>query len=236
VSYNINRKRLDLKLFEFGKTYHYFNGNREEQKHLTLFSTGNQNSDSWLSSNRKSDFFYLKGSIYSILERLGISRFQESPISSDLFSEGLTLGLGKMKLVDFGLVKKSVLKYFDITQEVVFADFNWDAILDIVKRNKITFKAIPKYPEVRRDFALLLDNSISFKDIHTIANKTERQLLKNVSLFDVYQGKNLPQGKKSYAVSFTLQDENKTLTDKQIDKIMNSLQGNFEKELGAELR
>lgn len=236
VSYNINRKRLDLKLFEFGKTYHSFNGNREEQKHLTLFSTGNQNSDSWLSSNKKSDFFYLKGSIYSILERLGISRFQESPISNDLFSEGLTLGLGKMKLVNFGLVKKSVLKHFDIAQEVVFADFNWDAILDIVKRNKIAFKAIPKYPEVRRDFALLLDDSVSFNDIHTIANKTERQLLKNVSLFDVYQGKNLPQGKKSYAVSFTLQDENKTLTDKQIDKIMNSLQANFEKELGAELR
>lgn len=236
VSYNINRKRLDLKLFEFGKTYHDFNGKREEQKHLTLFVSGNQTQDSWLSSNKKGDFFYLKGAIYSILERIGISRFQESPISNDVFSEGLSLSLGKITLVDFGLVKKSVLKHFDITQEVVFADFNWDAILDIVKRNKITFKAIPKYPEVRRDFALLLDDSVSFKDILAIANKTERQLLKNISLFDVYQGKNLPQGKKSYAISFTLQDENKTLTDKQIDKIMKSLQLNFEKELGAELR
>ncbi|WP_339916482.1 phenylalanine--tRNA ligase subunit beta [Yeosuana marina] len=236
VSYNLNRKQLDLKLFEFGKTYHDFKGKHIENKHLTLFSTGNQNSDSWLSSNKKSEFFYLKGTIFSILERVGISRFQESPITSDLFSEGLELSLSKMKLVSFGLVKKSILKHFDISQEIIFADFNWDTVLDIVKRNKILFKAIPKYPEVRRDFALLLDDNISFKDIYSIANKTEKQLLKNVSLFDVYQGKNLPQGKKSYAVSFTLQDEHKTLTDKQIDKIMNTLQSNFEKELGAELR
>ena len=236
VSYNLNRKRLDLKLFEFGKTYHDFNGKREEQKHLTLFSTGNQNNDTWLYPNKRSDFFFMKGTIYAVLERIGITRVQESPLSNDLFSEGLELGLGKMKLVEFGLIKKPVLKHFDISQEIIFADFNWDAILEMVKHHKISFKAIPKYPEVRRDFALLLNDNISFKDIHAIANKTERQLLKNVSLFDVYQGKNLPHGKKSYAVSFTLQDEHKTLTDKQIDKIMSSLQGNFEKELGAELR
>jgi len=236
VSYNLNRKRLDLKLFEFGKTYHDYNGNREEHKHLTLLATGNQNQDSWLSSNKMSDFFYLKGVIYAILERIGISRVQESPTNSDVFSEGIELGLGKIKLVSFGLVKKPILKYFDISQEIVFADFNWEAILEMIKRNKINFKAIPKYPEVRRDFALLLDEKISFKDIHAIANKTERQLLKNVSLFDVYQGKNLPEGKKSYAISFILQDEHKTLTDNQIDKIMKMLQMNFEKELGAELR
>ncbi len=236
VSYNLNRKRLDLKLFEFGKTYHNFENTREEHKHLTLFASGNQNNDTWISANKKSDFFFMKGIIYAILERLGITRVQESPTSSDLFSEGLELSLGKMKLVDFGLIKKPILKHFDISQEVVFADFNWEIILDIVKRNKITFKGISKYPEVRRDFALLLDDKVSFKDIHSIANKTEKQLLKKVSLFDVYQGKNLPQGKKSYAVSFTLQDENKTLTDNQIEKIMKSLQVNFEKELGAELR
>lgn len=236
VSYNLNRKRLDLKLFEFGKSYHDFSGKREEQKHLTLFSTGNQNHDTWLNPNKKSDFFFMKGTIHAILERLGITKVQESPLSNDLFSEGLELGLGKMKLVELGLIKKPVLKHFDISQEIIYADFNWDAILEMVKRHKISFKSIPKYPEVRRDFALLLNDHVSFKDIHAIANKTERQLLKNVSLFDVYQGKNLPEGKKSYAVSFTLQDEHKTLTDKQIDKIMSSLQGNFERELGAELR
>ncbi|XCF05231.1 phenylalanine--tRNA ligase subunit beta [Tamlana crocina] len=236
VSFNINRKRSDLKLFEFGKTYHGYNDKREEFKHLSLFITGNQNAENWTNSAKKSDFFLMKGLIVSILERLGISRFKEAPITNDLFSEGLTLGLGKNKLVDFGLVKKSVLKHFDISQEVIYADFNWDAILDLVKHNKIKFTEIPKYPEVRRDFALLLDDNVTFESIYNIAKQSEKQLLKAVNLFDVYQGKNLPKGKKSYAVSFTLQDDKKTLTDKQIDKIMNKLQSNFEKQLGAELR
>lgn len=236
VSFNINRKRGDLKLFEFGKTYHGYQDKREEFKHLAVFSTGNQSQDSWISSNKKSDFFFMKGSIIAVLERLGISRFQESPTNNDLISEGISLGLGKTTLVDFGLVKKQVLKHFDINQDVLFADFNWDAILDVVKRNKITFKAITKYPEVKRDFALLLDDNVSFDSIYKLAKQSEKQLLKSVNLFDVYQGKNLPQGKKSYAVSFTLQDENKTLTDKQIDKIMNKLQSSFERQLGAELR
>lgn len=236
VSFNINRKRADLKLFEFGKTYHGYNDKREEYKHLSLFVTGNQNAENWNGTSKKSDFFLMKGLIVAILERLGISRFKEAPIANDLFSEGLTLGLGKNKLVDFGLVKKSVLKHFDISQEVIYADFNWDTVLDLVKHNKIKFTEIPKYPEVRRDFALLLDENVTFESIYTIAKQSEKQLLKAVNLFDVYQGKNLPKGKKSYAVSFTLQDDNKTLTDKQIDKIMNKLQTNFEKQLGAELR
>uniref|UniRef100_UPI0040481E7B phenylalanine--tRNA ligase subunit beta n=1 Tax=Mariniflexile sp. TaxID=1979402 RepID=UPI0040481E7B len=236
ISFNINRKRPDLKLFEFGKTYHGYNDKLEEFKHLSLFVTGNQNSENWNAANKKSDFFFLKGTVVSVLERLGISRFNESPMENDLFSEGLGFGLGKMILVDFGLIKKPILKHFDISQEVLFADFNWDAILEVVKRSSISFKPIAKYPEVRRDFALLLDDSITFESIYKIAKQSEKQLLKSVNLFDVYQGKNLPAGKKSYAVSFTLQDENKTLTDKQIDKIMNTLQTQFESQLGAELR
>ncbi|GGD05856.1 phenylalanine--tRNA ligase subunit beta [Hyunsoonleella pacifica] len=237
ISYNINRKRQDLKLFEFGKTYHNFSEEKEEYKHLTVFATGNQNLENWNSNSKlKSDFFFLKGVVTAIFSRLGITRYNELAIKNDLFSEGVTLSLGKIKLIDFGLINKTILKHFDISQEVVCADFNWDAILDIVQRNKITFKAIPKYPEVRRDFALLLDHNVSFESIHKIAKQTEKQLLKGINLFDVYQGKNLPKGKKSYAVSFTLQDENKTLNDKQIDKIMNKLQSNFEKQLGAELR
>lgn len=236
LSFNINRKRGDLKVFEFGKTYHGYQDKREEYKHLAVFSTGSQAQDNWISSNKKSDFFFMKGSIIAILERLGISRFNEAPTKNDLISEGISLGLGKTVLVDFGLVKKQVLKHFDINQDVIFADFNWDAILDVVKRNKITFKSITKYPEVKRDFALLLDDNVTFESIYKLAKQSEKQLLKSVNLFDVYQGKNLPQGKKSYAVSFTLQDENKTLTDKQIDKIMNKLQSSFERQLGAELR
>ena len=236
VSYNINRKRNDLRLFEFGKSYHSFENKREEFKHLSLLVTGNKNQDHWYSPTKKSDFFFLKGIITSILDRLGISRYNEISVNTDLFSEGLTLSQGKTSLVHFGLVKKDILKYFDISQEVMFADFNWDAVLEVSKRNSISFKAIPKFPEVRRDFALLLDETVSFESIYTIAKQSEKRLLKEVSLFDVYQGKNLPKGKKSYAVSFILQDENSTLTDKQIDNIMHTLQTNFETKLGAELR
>jgi phenylalanyl-tRNA synthetase beta chain len=236
VSYNLNRKQNDLKLFEFGKTYHQLNDDHEEYKHLSLLVTGNKNSERWNTPVQQSDFFYLKGVVTSILDRLGISNFKVSPFSNDVFSEGVNLSLGKTILVEFGLVKKSVLKYFGISQDVLFANFNWDNVLKMVKHNTIVFKDIPKYPEVRRDFALLVDDQVTFEQIDTIATKTEKNLLKDVDLFDVYQGQNLPEGKKSYAVSFTIQDDKKTLTDKQIDRVMKKLQTNFEKELGAELR
>ena len=236
VAHNINRKRNDLKLFEFGKTYHDYDGTREEHKHLSILVSGNKTAERWTTPSQKTDFFYLKGTITATLERLGISRFKETTATNDVFSEGLQISFGKTNLVEFGLVKKSVLKHFGISQEVLYADFKWDAVLEAAKHITIKFKDIPKYPAVKRDFALLLDDAVSFSDIQTIAKQTEKQLLKNINLFDVYQGKNLPKGKKSYAVSFTLQDERKTLTDKQIDKIMNKLQANFEKQLGAELR
>ncbi|MFD0861486.1 phenylalanine--tRNA ligase subunit beta [Sungkyunkwania multivorans] len=236
LSYNLNRKRSDLKLFEFGKTYHNFESGREEHKHLTLLVTGNRDEESWTSKQKMSDFFYLKGIITSILARLGIDTIKTSPAKSDIFSEGLSLSFGKMKLVEFGILKKKLTKAFDIKQQVLFADFNWDNLLEVVTYNTSKFRPIPKFPEVRRDFALLLDDKVSFSEIFTLAKQTEKQLLKEVNLFDVYAGKNLPKGKKSYAVSFTLQDENKTLTDKQIDKIMKKLQSNFENKLGAELR
>ena len=236
VCYNINRKRSDLKLFEFGKTYHQYPDKREEDKHLSLFVTGNISEERWNTVVTPSDFFYIKGTVETILQRLGLNRLKSSPIKSDVFSEGMSFSLGKKNIVDFGLVKKSVLKHFGVSQNVLFADFNWDNVLEMAKHNSIKFKPIPRYPEVRRDFALLIDNTVSFENIYTIAKQTEKQLLKNVNLFDVYEGKNLPEGKKSYAVSFILQDEHKTLTDKQIDKIMSKLQSNFESKLGAELR
>ena len=236
VSHNINRKRDNLKLFEFGKTYHNYSEGRQEHKHLSVFLTGNKNNLRWNAPVQKSDFFYMKGIINSTLQRLGISKFKVAPIKNDIFSEGISLSFAKTKLVEFGIVSKNILKHFGISQEVLFADFNWDNVIEVSKHNTIKFKSIPKYPEVRRDFALLLDEHITFEEIDKIAMQTEKHLLKDVDLFDVYQGKNLPKGKKSYAVSFMIQDENKTLTDKQIDKIMNKLQANFEKQLGAELR
>ena len=236
VAYNINRRQSDLKLFEFGKTYHDYNKDREEYKHLAILVSGNREVESWKNSSGSSDFFYLKGILSSVLNRLGIDNYKETPVKNDVFSEGLSLSYGKIKLAEFGIVRKSIVKYFDIPQDVLYADIQWGNVINIAKNNTIIFSDIPKYPEVKRDFALLLDDNVSFESVLTIAKKTEKHLLKDINLFDVYTGKNLPKGKKSYAVSFTIQDERKTLTDKQIDKIMGKLQANFEKELGAELR
>jgi phenylalanyl-tRNA synthetase beta chain len=235
ISYNINRKNTDLKLFEFGKTYHNYPSGYEEKKHLTLFLTGNRNQETWTSAQKPTDFFLFKGYVNAVLERLGIQNSQNQPLTSDVFSEGIAVSLGKDTLVEIGVVKKSILKHFGIKQEVFFADFNWSAILKLVS-NKIKFTEIPKYPEVRRDLALLIDQAVTYESIYTIAKQTEKSLLKNIDLFDVYEGQNLPEGKKSYALSFSIQDSSKTLTDEQIDKIMNKLQKNFETELGAVLR
>jgi phenylalanyl-tRNA synthetase beta chain len=166
---------------------------------------------------------------------LGIENAQNIPMTSDVLSEGIAIGFGNDIIVEYGVVRKSVLKNFDIKQEVLFADFNWDLILKLLS-NKIKFIEIPKYPEVRRDLSLLLDEKVTFDSIYNLARQTEKSLLKDINLFDVYQGKNLPEGKKSYAVSFTIQDTAKTLTDVQIDKVMGKLQKNFETELGASLR
>ncbi|WP_366183486.1 phenylalanine--tRNA ligase subunit beta [Flavobacterium ovatum] len=235
VSYNINRRNNDLKLFEYGKTYHKFLSGFEEQKHLTLFQTGNRNSESWTNNQSPSNFFLFKGYVEAVLARLGITKTLNSPVTSDVFSEGIAIGTGHNALVEFGVVKKSILKHFGIKQEVFYADFNWDAILKAISL-KIKYTDIPKYPEVRRDLALLIDQAVSYDSIYTVAKKTEKILLKNINLFDVYEGEKLPEGKKSYALSFTIQDSTKTLTDVQIDKIMSKLQVNFETELGASLR
>lgn len=235
ISYNINRKNTDLKLFEFGKTYHNYPSGYEEIKHLTLFLTGNRNQESWTTSQRPTDFFLFKGYVNAVLERLGIQKTQIQPLTSDIFSEGIALSIGRDAVVEIGVVKKSILKSFGIKQEVFYADFNWATILKLIS-NKIKFSEIPKYPEVRRDLALLIDNGVTYESIYKIAKQTEKEVLKNIDLFDVYQGDNLSEGKKSYALSFILQDNSKTLTDEQIDKIMNKLQKNFETELGAVLR
>ena len=235
VSYNINRRNADLKLFEFGKSYHKMPSGYEENKHLSLFVTGNRQGEIWTTPQKLSDFFMFKGYVQSILTRLSFGKTQTVPVSSDVFNEGIAIAIGNDILVEFGTVKKSILKYFDIKQEVFYADFNWNLILKMIS-NKIKFQDIPKYPEVKRDLSLLLDQNVTFDKLYSIARQTEKVLLKDINLFDVYEGKNLPEGKKSYALSFLIQDTTKTLTDEQIDKIMNKLQQNFEKEVGASLR
>ncbi|MFV8364123.1 phenylalanine--tRNA ligase subunit beta [Flavobacterium sp. ZT3P35] len=235
ISYNINRKNSDLKLFEFGKTYHNYLAGYEEKKHLTLFLSGNRTQENWTNAQKPSDFFMFKGYVNGILSRLGIQKTQNMPVTSDVFSEGIAISVGTEIVVELGVVKKSINKHFGIKQEVFFADFNWNLILKLIA-TKIKYTEIPKYPEVRRDLALLIDQAVTYDSIYTIARQTEKTLLKDINLFDVYEGNNLPEGKKSYALSFTIQDSAKTLTDVQIDKIMNKLQTNFETELGAVLR
>lgn len=236
LSYNVNRRQRSVKFFEFGKTYHQLVENREERKHLILLAAGKRNATNWRTKQDPVDFFYLKGTVTALLERLGVHQYAEASAKSEVFSEGLEFNIKKGTVVQFGSIKKSILKGFDLDQEVLFADFDWDLILDSLDHKEVQFKSISKYPEVKRDFALLLDQQVSFDQLSEAAYKTERNLLKNVQLFDVYTGKNLPENKKSYALSFTLLDDRKTLTDKQIDKAMGKLQKTFEDQFGAVLR
>lgn len=236
VSYNINRRNSDLKLFEFGKTYHSVEGNYNERKHLTLTMSGNATSENWNLAQKTSDFFLFKGYITAILSKLNIdTKVKTVTVSHDVFAEGIGFAIGNEVIAEFGSIKKSVLKHFDIKQEVFFGDINWDAIQKYVS-NKIKLVDIPKFPEVRRDLALLVNQSVTFEQLYQVAKQTEKVLLKNINLFDVYQGKNLPEGKKSYALSFVLQDTSNTLTDVQIDTIMNKLQHTFETQFEAVLR
>lgn len=238
IAYNINRKRTDLKLFEFGKNYHFIEGKYSENKHLTVYLTGNKQAEHWADTPKKATFFELKGVIEAIFERIGLHNLSVLPLEAaeGIASEGFRWVLGEQLLGTMGVVKNKILKEVGIKQEVLFADLCWEAILEQVKGYKVSYKEIAKYPEVRRDLALLLDDSITFADIYRVAFSAEKDLLKSLNLFDVYQGDKLPQGKKSYAVSFTLQDNAKTLTDKQIDKTMQRLQTAFEQQLGAALR
>ncbi|WP_396637695.1 phenylalanine--tRNA ligase subunit beta [Maribacter sp. R77961] len=236
ASYNINRKRQNLKFFEFGKAYYEAADERIEEKYLSMLLTGDENDPSWTEATKKTGFFQMKAMVETILLKLGIESTEVNTDSTQLFSEGLSIIKGQKELVCFGVVKNSILKGFDIKQEVLFADFKWDAILKTIKKNEVLFKEIPKYPTVKRDLALLLSEEVTFKEVLELAFKAERKMLKDVNLFDVYQGKNLPEGKKSYAVSFTIQDTRGTLTDKQIDKVMSKITQAYERELDATLR
>lgn len=236
IGYNSNRQKNNLKFFEFGKTYRKVGSDYQEQQHLSIFITGNRSGDNWVLESKKTDFFFLKGYVEAILQRLGINDVRIEPFAHMVYSESLQCSFKGKKICTYGSISKQMLKTSDIKQDVFYADFDWDALLEAMETQSITFQQIPKYPEVTRDFALLLDEKISFKTVYELAWKTEKNLLKKVNLFDVYTGSRLPSGKKSYAISFTLSDEKKTLTDKQIDKIMGRLLATYQKELAAELR
>ena len=214
IAYNKNRRNHDLKFYEFGKTYHKKEDRYIETQHLALFITGRKNPESWNTDNSLADFYQLKGYVESLFKRLGIRNLN----------------------INIESVKKSILKHFDINSEVFYADINWDKVIKASSNNTVKYKEVPKFPEVRRDLALVINKEITYQQIEELATKTERNLLKSINLFDVYEGDKIEAGKKSYAVSFILQDDEKTLTDKQIDKVMERLMEAFEKNLQAVIR
>jgi phenylalanyl-tRNA synthetase beta chain len=248
IARNINRKNADLKFYEFGNCYYYHAENKKEGEtlaaynedfHLGLWLTGNKKAQSWTSTEEKTSVFELKAYIENIFKRLGINlrKLVMGEYTDDLLNEGLSVyNRAGNKLAVFGIVHNKILKMMDIEEQVLFADLNWNTILTEIVNHNVRYTELSKFPEVKRDLALLLDKTITFGEIEKIAFESERKYLKSINLFDVYEGKNLESGKKSYAVSFILQDDTKTLTDAQIEPIMKKLQTNFENKLGAKLR
>ena len=210
-----------------------------EDYHLGLWVTGKKVSNSWAHADENSSVYELKAYVENILKRLGLDlhNLVVGNLTDDIFAAALSVNTkGGKRLASFGIVTKKLLKAFDIDNEVYFADLNWKELMKAIRSVKISYKEISKFPAVKRDLALLLDKNVQFAEIEKIAYETEKKLLKEVELFDVYEGKNLEAGKKSYAVSFLLQDESQTLNDKMIDKIMSKLVKNLEDKLGAKLR
>jgi len=248
VEYNVKRKNPNLRFFEFGNCY-FFDPERQndddpmqaykEENYLGLWVTGKRVEGSWAHPNEDSTYYELSAYVQNIFYRIGlkqgsiVTKKSENP----WFSAGVTIeNRGGKKLAEMGILSKKLLKQFDLQQPVYFAELNWTLLMKATKKNVVNFTEIPKQPAVSRDLALLVDHAVEFAQIEQIARQTEKKLLKSVELFDVYEGKNLPAGKKSYAVNFILQDDEKTMNDKQIDAIMQKLIANLKKQLGADLR
>ncbi len=236
IAYNQNRQNSDLQLYEFGRTYHKTEKGHSESKHLALFLTGEKQKENWNVKSQPANFYSLKGAVEAVAEKLGIADIKYSEFTNSFLAEGLQYASGKNGFSVCGKVKKAILKKFDIKNDVFFAGFKWDVVMGLIKNNSIQYEEVPKFPEVRRDLALLIDKSVKYKQLEELAFQAERSLLKKVNLFDVYEGDKIESGKKSYALSFILQDENATLTDKQIDKVMEKLQKIFEEKAGAKIR
>ena len=245
---NINHKMPNLRFFEFGNCYHYSPEKKNdedpikaytEEMHLGMWTTGKRVEGSWAHADEKASFYELKAYVMNIFTRLGVNPGIVVTETSDnnIFGKALALKARSGKvLCEMGTVCHKLLKKMDIDQDVFYADINWDNVMRAIKKNEVLYHDISKFPSVSRDLALLIDKSVEFEQIEQIARQTEKKLLKSVELFDVYEGKNLPEGKKSYAVNFILQDETKTLNDKQIEAIMTKLINNLKQKLNAELR
>ena len=248
IQHNVNRKRQNLRFFEFGNVYTFDPEKKndddpmqayKEQNHAALWVTGKRVEGSWAHKNEDSTFYELSAYVENILRRIGVKPGMtvRKKSENDIFSSGLTIeNRGGKKLVEMGIITKKLQKQFGLDNPVYYAEMNWTALMKVIKKNEVLYTEISKFPAVSRDLALLVDNSVEFAQIEQIARQTEKKFLKKVELFDVYEGDKLPAGKKSYAVNFILQDEEKTMGDKQIDAIMQKLIANIKKQLNAELR
>ncbi|TKC07082.1 phenylalanine--tRNA ligase subunit beta [Pedobacter frigoris] len=236
VAYNLNRKSADIKFYEFGKTYHLSGGKYVERPRLLIVLSGAVQSEQWNHKPAQVSFYNLKSAVDAVISRLGISNYQSEELKDENFAYGLKYFRADKAIVSFGAVTTADRKKADIDKDVYYADFDWALLLDIVRKNKIVNREVPKYPAVRRDLSMLVDTAVTFDELKTIAFKTEKKLVKNVQVFDVYVGDKLPEGKKSYALNFTLQDEEQTLTDKQIDAVMQKIIYNLAQTAKAEIR
>ncbi len=247
IAYNRNRKHTDLRFYEFGNCYFYDAERKNSEKilaeyseesHIAMWMCGNRTHKNWATPEAKSTVFELKAHIENLVSRLGFSSNQLifERVSNSLFDVAMNIRTHKKQIGTFGIVSAKICKAFDIDTDVFYTEMNWDTLLKETAKKSVQFSEISKFPSVSRDLALLIDKNITFAQIEDIARKSERKLLKEVSLFDVYEGKNLPEGKKSYAVNFVLQDTEKTLNDKQIDAVMQKIHHNLQKELNAQLR
>ena len=248
IQHNANRKNADLKFFEFGKCYHFNEEKKNPEKilaayseelHLGMWVTGKRVSNSWAHADENSSVYELKAYVLNIFRRLGVNfgGLVFGNLTDDIYSVAISVHTrGGKLLATFGVLSKKIQKAFDIDNEVYFADICWNELMKSIKGNRVTYKEISKFPAVKRDLALLIDKKVQFAEIEKIAYETDKKLLKSVELIDDYDGKNLEAGKKSYAVSFMLQDENATLNDKQIDKFMQKLITNLQNKLDAKLR
>ncbi len=246
VIWNINRQNTDLKLYEFGNCYFYRKSEKSssevdkysEKKVLDLFMTGNSGPITWNMKSSLTDFFYIKSAVEMVLSRLGLDpeNLTSAESNKKWFSESITYLTNNQLIAETGRISGSYLNKLDIGQDVYYAHIEWDMIMKLIKNHKVSYQELPKYPSVRRDLALLIDRGITFRQIRDIACRTEKNILRSVELFDVYESDSLGKNKKSYAISFILQDNIKTLTDKNIEKVMNNLIKVFEKEVNAQIR
>ena len=246
INRNTNFRNSNLRFYEFGNIYSFDGSksydnpirNYSEEEHIGIWITGNKETGNWNIKDAPTSFFTLKANVDNILSRLGIDPVTCSieSISNDIFSEGLEYRFNQISIGQIGYLNTNILRHNDIHADVFYGDLRWSAILKAIKNHKVFYTPLQKYPEVKRDLALLIDKEVTFSVIKALAFKTERQILRNVNIFDVYQGANLPDGKKSYAVSYTLQDEEKTLNEKQIEKTMSRLINAYEREVGAQIR